>query len=81
MPNKPLVALQRMNEFDPECERHHPLLIIKEVDPGCTTELQIELCRTGYIIRLSTTEDPEADDKRFEEAILAAFRAAWKGGH
>src|SRR3990167_1866534 len=30
------------DEFDPQSETHHPLLIIKAVEPGCTTELQIE---------------------------------------
>lgn len=75
---KKLVAEQNMLEFDPECERHWPLLTIKKVDPGCTMELQIEIAYTGEVIRLTTTDDEAGDDARFEAAVLAAFRKAWK---
>ncbi len=74
---KPLVAEQQMKEFDPECERHHPLLIIKAVDPGCTLELQIEMVSSGKIIRLTSTEDGKVDQQTFEQAILTSFREAW----
>ena len=75
---KPLVAEQHMKEFDPECERHLPVLIVKAVDPGCTLELQIEDCTTGKVTRLTTTEDPNQDLASFEAAVLSAFRAAWR---
>lgn len=65
-------------EFDPKSEKHFPLLIIKAVEPGCTTELQIEICSTGQVERLTTADDAETDDKLFDEAVLRAFRAAWK---
>lgn len=78
METKPLVAEQSMKEFDPECERHKPLLIVKAVDPGCTLELQIENCITGQVMRLTTTDHPESDSKRFEDALIKAFREAWK---
>jgi hypothetical protein len=74
--SKPLVAQQRMMEFDSECEKHFPLLVVKAVDPGCTLELQIEDARTGQITRLTTTD---GDDRAvFEAALLKAFRAAWQ---
>ena len=75
---KPLVALQEvgMKEFDPECERHWPLLIIKKVDPGCTEELQIENAETGEVVRITTTDNPAADMIKFETAILEQFRKA-----
>jgi hypothetical protein len=72
---KELVAQSNMKEFDPECELHRPVLIIKAVDPGCTLELQIEDCITGKVIRLTTTD--RDDMPEFEKAILEAFRAAW----
>lgn len=77
MTDKPLVAHQNMAEFDPECERHKPILIIKTVDPGCTLELQIEDCTTGKVIRLTTTDDPNSDLIGFGKAVLAAFFVAW----
>lgn len=75
---KPLVADQSMKEFDPECERHFPLLIIKSIDPGCTRELQIEVCLTGEVVRITSTESAARDREVFEAAILNAFRAAWE---
>ena len=66
-----------MKEFDPECERHYPLLTVKAVDPGCTIELQIECAITGRVTRLTTTDDSKTDDAAFEAAIIAAFRHAW----
>lgn len=64
-------------EFDPRSERHHPLLIIKAVEPGCTTELQIEDVATGRIVRLTTAENADEDDALFEREVLAAWRRAW----
>lgn len=75
---KSLVAQQRMKEFDPECELHRPLLIVKTVDPGCTTELQIEDCRSGRVVRLTTTDNEVRDALEFESALLDAFRKAWR---
>lgn len=75
---KPLVAQQQMKEFDPECELHRPLLIVKAVDPGCTTELQIEDCRSGRVVRLTTTDNEVRDALEFEAAILDVFRKAWR---
>lgn len=74
---KKLVAQQRMKEFDLECELHHPLLIVKAVDPGCTTELQIENCVTGKIVRLTTTDESVADMNKFIDAVCDEFRKAW----
>lgn len=74
---KSLVAQNHMKEFDPEYELHHPLLIVKAVDPGCTLELQIENCRTGQVTRITTTDDSDTDRRAFEEALIATFRAAW----
>jgi hypothetical protein len=65
-------------EFDPESERHFPLLIIKAVEPGCTTELQIEDCDTGQVTRVSTTDDAENDDIAFMGAIRVAWEKAWE---
>lgn len=75
---KPLVAEQQMKEFDPECERHMPLLIVKAVDPGCTLELQVENVVNGQITRLTSTESVERDMASFEQVIIAQFRLAWK---
>lgn len=74
---KPLVAHQNMQEFDPECEKHFPLLVVKAVDPGCTIELQIENGITGKVTRLSSTESIDRDRDAFEKALLSAFRNAW----
>jgi|HubBroStandDraft_5_1064220.scaffolds.fasta_scaffold98903_2 hypothetical protein len=74
---KPLVAEQKMKEFDPECERHQPLLIIKTVDPGCTLELQIENCKTGVVTRLTSTDDASQDRRQFLNAIEREFLVAW----
>ena len=76
-PRKGFVAQNNMKEFDPECELHHPLLIIKAVEPGCTTELQIEHAQSGRIVRLTTTENADADRATFERAVLESFRTAW----
>lgn len=76
---KTLVALQQnMREFDPECERHFPILVIKAVDPGCTLELQIEDAATGEVTRLTSRDDPKKDLEVFEKAVLTAFRKAWE---
>ncbi len=81
--DKPLVAHQGvdtgtpMKEFDPECELHYPLLIIKAVDPGCTLELQIENAVTGKVIRLTTTDDPSNDHRTFHQAVQEALDNAW----
>lgn len=75
--SKPLVAHQRMKEFDPECERHLPLLLVKVVDPGCTLELQIEDCRTGKVTRLTTTDSAAADMLTFKNAVQSALETAW----
>jgi len=67
-----------MAEFDPECERHYPMLTIKYVDPGCTYELQIENGITGHVTRLTSTDDPDEDKRIFEAAVLKCFReVAW----
>lgn len=65
------------NEFDPTSEKHFPLLIIKAVEPGCTTELQIENTLTGEVTRFTTTEDPSDDEKVFATAIQIAWEKAW----
>lgn len=67
---------QNMKEFDPECEKHWPLLIVKVVDPGCTLEVQIENVVTGKITRLSSTEDASLDQVAFENALVRSFRLA-----
>lgn len=77
MKNK-LVAQQRMKEFDPECELHFPLVIVKAVDPGCTLELQIENAVTGRVTRLTSTDDSQHDMQEFEAALIINFREAWK---
>lgn len=74
----PLVAQSNMKEFDPTRELHKPILIIKSVDPGCTLELQIENAITGEVIRLTSTEDGRSDMAVFEQAIIEAFRSAWR---
>lgn len=68
---------RRKREFDPKSEKHFPLLIIKAVEPGCTTELQIEDVINGDIVRLTTTDDEATDDQAFREAILAAWLKVW----
>lgn len=73
----PLVAEQRMKEFDPAAERHYPLVIIKAVDPGCTMELQIEDAHMGTVTRITTTDNAEADRRAMRNAVLDAFEAAW----
>lgn len=75
--SKPLVAEQQMKEFDPECERHYPMLIVKIVDPGCTLELQIENCVDGVVRRITSTENAERDLKVMLEAISAEFVRVW----
>lgn len=57
-----------MAEFEPTSEKHFPLLIIKAVEPGCTTEIQIEDALTGKILRYTTTDDGDADDALFLDA-------------
>lgn len=76
MANKPLVAEQCMQEFDPECERHFQIMIVKLVDPGCTIELQIEICKSGKVYRFTSTDNAEQDDAVFATAVLAAFKEA-----
>jgi hypothetical protein len=66
-----------VSEFDPTSERHFPLLIIKTVEPKCTTELQIEVCDSGEVIRLTTTDDSDFDNAVFEAEVLDAWRSAW----
>ncbi len=69
-----------MKEFDPECELHRTLLIVKAVDPvdpGCALELQIENCMTGKVTRLSTTESETVDEIMFVAAVKSAFMDAW----
>lgn len=66
-----------MTEFDPRSEKHFGLLLIKAVEPGCTTELQIENLLTGAITRLTTTDFPEDDERDFRAAVVDAFDAAW----
>lgn len=78
MTEKLLVAHQNMKEFDPECEQHFALLIVKAVEPGCTTEIQIEEAISGKVHRLTTTDDERADMTAFEVALVRAFRSAWK---
>ena len=73
---KKLVAHQNMKEFDPECERHYPILIIKAIDPGCTLEFQIE-CVDGLVLRDTTTEDPESDRARFLKEVVRQFNRMW----
>jgi hypothetical protein len=68
-----------MPEFDPKTERHFPLLIVKYVEPGCTTELQIENCISGEVHRFTTTDNSTKDDELFEKMVLEAYRAAWAG--
>ncbi len=66
-----------MKEFDPECEVHRPVIIVKAVNAGCALELQIENCATGRVKRLTTTESEEIDVANFEREILASYREAW----
>lgn len=73
---KPLVAHQNMKEFDPECERHFPVLLVKAVDPGCTIELQIER-RNGQVERYTTGENFASDMRTFKAAVLRAFEEEW----
>lgn len=74
---KPLVAQQKMKEFDPECERQFPVLVVKIVDPGCTFEVQIENGVTGRVRRITSTEDDLRDLADARQAILEEFSAAW----
>lgn len=67
--SEPLVAQQKMKEFDPECERHFPLLIVKAVDPGCTLEFQIENVPSGRVVRITTTESEEHDMQNMRQAL------------
>lgn len=66
-----------MNEFDPTSEKHFHLLTVKAVEPGCTTELQIEML-DGTLLRFTTTDISERDDELFERQVLNSFRAAWR---
>lgn len=79
MVDKELVAQTPggMREFDPECERHYVLLIIKAVDPGCTLELQVE-CADGRVFRDTTRDDPASDKARFKNLILEQFDRMWE---
>ena len=63
-------------EFDPTTEQHFPLLLIKAVEPGCTTEIQLELI-DGTVERFTTTEDADRDEELFEQQIIDCFRKAW----
>lgn len=64
-------------EFDPTSERHFALLIVKAVEPGCTTELQIEDVVSGDVTRITTTDDAATDDAAFASAVSAAWARAW----
>lgn len=77
MKDKPLVAHQLMKEFDPECEKHYPIMIIKAIDPGCTLEIQIE-CADGRVIRDTTTNDPHGDRIRFRGIVVEQFDRMWE---
>ena len=75
---KPLVAqTPGMKEFDPESEKHYPLLIVKVVDPGCTLELQLEDCVSGTVYRMTTTEDEVDDRKVFRRRLDEVFDLVW----
>lgn len=73
-----LVAQLNMKEFDPTKEKHHPLLIIKAVDPGCTLELQIEDAVSGEVVRITTTESESSDQEVMVAKIVAMFTRAWE---
>lgn len=72
-----LVAEQNMKEFDPECERHHVILLVKAVNAGCTLEMQIENSLSGVVRRLSTTNSPKDDIEDFKKAVVEAFEEVW----
>jgi hypothetical protein len=72
-----LRAQDNMKEFDPTSEQHWPLLIVKAVDGGCTTELQIENATNGDVTRVTTTDNEEFDDDEMERALQEAFQIAW----
>jgi predicted RNase H-like nuclease (RuvC/YqgF family) len=59
-------------EFDPTSEKHRVALLIKWVDPGCTTELQIEH-PDGTVLRLTSTESSANDRVEFMNAVVHAF--------
>jgi predicted RNase H-like nuclease (RuvC/YqgF family) len=62
-------------EFDPTSEKHRVAMIVKWVDPGCTTELQIEHA-DGTVVRLTSTESSKHDRDRFYIAVSKAFEKA-----
>lgn len=66
-----------MKEFDPSCERHYPLFSVKAVEPGCTTEWQLENAQTGEVVRVTTTEDPAADSAACLHAVIKMATEAW----
>lgn len=59
-------------EFDPTSEKHRVAMIVKWVDPGCTTELQIEHS-DGTVIRLTSADSSTNDRALFRLAVAAAF--------
>lgn len=66
-----------MKEFDPRCECHYPLFIVKAVEPGCTTEFQVENALTGEVKRITTTEDAAEDFLAFRNMVLAVAIEVW----
>src|SRR5262245_60401311 len=76
--NETPIATGQMKEFDPAAEKHFPLLLVKAVEPGCTTEWQIENLQTGEVARITTTEDPAADEAAYLAAVEKAARSAWE---
>jgi len=77
MGHTPHTAVGRGDEFNPESEKHFPLLILKAVEPGCTLELQIEDVVSGKVTRATTMDSAEEDREVFESLVLEAFREAW----
>lgn len=63
----------RAEEFDPTSEKHHVAMIVKWVEPGCTTELQIEQS-DGTVTRMTTTEDGRVDRQLFLNVVMLAFQ-------
>lgn len=61
------------NEFDPDTEAQHHLITVFAVNPGCTQEIQI-VARDGRVSRLTTTDEPAADQKAIEALIIQEVR-------
>jgi len=65
-------AAENSTQFEPASETHHFGFMVKLVEPGCTSEVQIEE-RSGRVTRITTTENADNDYNAIHAAVNLAL--------